>query len=69
MSKILLRLARQWMKEQGISCMALSVEFIYLTACLARQWIKLGRGIINIYVRTKSGTQVETQFTTHFTQL
>ena len=30
--------------------MALSVEFIYLTARLARQWIK-ERGIIDMYVR------------------
>ena len=29
--------------------MALSVEFIYLTARLARQWIK-ERGIIDMYV-------------------
>ena len=37
-------LARHWMKERGISCMALSVEFIYLTARVARKWIK-ERGI------------------------
>ena len=37
-------LARHWMKERGISCMALSVEFIYLTALVARKWIK-ERGI------------------------
>ena len=40
MSKILFRLARLWMKERGISCMALSVEFIYLTSRLARQCLK-----------------------------
>ena len=33
-------LPRQWMKEQGINCMVLSVGFIYLAACLAPQWIK-----------------------------
>ena len=43
-------LARQWMKEQGISCMALSFEFICLAARLARQWIK-ERGIIDMRVR------------------
>ena len=37
-------LAQHWMKERGISCMALSVEFIYLTAPVARKWIK-ERGI------------------------
>ena len=42
MSKILFRLAQHWMKERGISCMASSFEFIYLTAYVyvARQWIK-----------------------------
>ena len=30
-------LAQHWMKERGISCMALSVEFIYLTARVARK--------------------------------
>ena len=40
MSKILFCLAQHWMKEQGISCVALSLEFIYLTARVARQWIK-----------------------------
>ena len=37
MSKILqfsFELARHWMKERGISCMALSVEFIYLITTL-----------------------------------
>ena len=43
-------LAWQWMKEQGISCMALSVKFIYLAARLAQQWIK-GQGIIDMRVR------------------
>ena len=43
-----------WMKERGISCMALSVSFTYLVACLARQWIK-ERGIIDMRVRAKSG--------------
>ena len=38
------------MKERGISCMALSVGFTYLAACLARQWI-----IIDMRVRAKSG--------------
>ena len=52
-SKIRFRLARQWMKERGISCVALSVGFTYLVACLARQWIK-ERGIIDMRV-TKSG--------------
>ena len=37
-------LAQHWMQERGISCMALSVEFIYLTALVARKWIK-ERGI------------------------
>ena len=36
----LFALAQQCMKEQGISCMVLSVGFIYLAACLARQWMK-----------------------------
>ena len=40
----------QWVKERGKSCMALSVEFIYLAARLARQWIK-ERGIIDMRVR------------------
>ena len=52
-SKIRFRLARQWMKERRISCVALSVGFTYLVACLARQWIK-ERGIIDMRV-TKSG--------------
>ena len=43
--------------------MALSVEFIYLTACLARQWIK-ERGIIDMYVRTKSGNTSRNTFYT-----
>ena len=43
-----------WMKERGISCMALSVGFTFLAACLARQWIK-ERGIIDMRVRAKSG--------------
>ena len=34
------RLAQQWMKEQGMSCMVSSVEFIYLVAHLAWQWMK-----------------------------
>ena len=38
------------MKERGMSCMALNVEFIYLAARLARQWIK-ERGIIDMRVR------------------
>ena len=33
-------LAWHWMKEREISCMALSVEFIYLTPRVARKWIK-----------------------------
>ena len=37
-------LARHWMKERGISCMVLSVEFIYLTARVAGKWVK-ERGI------------------------
>ena len=44
-------LARHWMKERGISCMALSVEFIYLTARVARKWIK-ERGILNTFYTT-----------------
>ena len=44
------RLARQWMKEGGISCMVLSVGFIYLAASLARQWMK-EQGIIDMRVR------------------
>ena len=40
-------LARHWMKERGISCMALSVEFIYLTARVARKW-KKERGITHL---------------------
>ena len=42
-------LARHWMKERGISCMALSVEFIYLTALGARKWIKRTRNINAFY--------------------
>ena len=42
------------MKEREISCMALSVGFIYLAACLARQWIN-ERGIIDMRARAKSG--------------
>ena len=38
------------MKERGMSCMALGVEFIYLAAPLARQWIK-EREIIDMRVR------------------
>ena len=53
-SKILFRLARQWMRERGISCMVLSVAFTCLEACLARGWIK-ERGIIDLRVRAKSG--------------
>ena len=34
--------------------MVLSVGFIYLAACLARQWMKK-RGIIDMRVRAKSG--------------
>ena len=33
----LARLARQWMQERSVSCIALIVEFIYLAARLARQ--------------------------------
>ena len=39
------------MKERGISCMALSVESIYLAARLAQQWLK-ERGTIGMRVRT-----------------
>ena len=39
-----------WMKEQGISCMALSSGYTYLAVCLALQWIK-ERGIIDMRVR------------------
>ena len=46
------RLARQWMKERGISCMALSSGSTYLAVCLAPQWIK-ERGIIDMRVRAK----------------
>ena len=35
------------MKERGIIVCTLIVGFIYLVACLARQWIK-ERGIIDI---------------------
>ena len=55
MYKILFRLAWQRMKERGIGCMALSAEFIDLTARVARQWIK-ERGIIDMHVRAKSGS-------------
>ena len=37
------RLAQQWIKEQGIICMTLSLGFMYLTARLvrlARQWME-----------------------------
>ena len=46
------RLARQWMKEREISCMALSFGYTYLAVCLAPQWIK-ERGIIDMRVRAK----------------
>ena len=52
-SKTLFYLARQWMKEQRISCVALRVEFTYLAAWLDRQWIK-EQGIIDMHVRAKS---------------
>ena len=52
MSKILFRLAWQWMKERGISCMALSSGYTYLAVRLAPQWIK-ERGIIDMRVRAK----------------
>ena len=39
-------------KEQGISCMALSSGYTYLAVCLAPQWIK-ERGIIDMRVRAK----------------
>ena len=52
MSKILFRLARQWMKERGISCMALSSGYTYLAVCLAPQWIR-ERGIIDMRVMAK----------------
>ena len=41
-----------WMKERGISCMALSSGYTYLVVCLALQWIK-ERRIINMHVREK----------------
>ena len=47
---MLFRLTRQWMKERGINFMALSVEFLYLAARLARPWIK-ERVIIDMRVR------------------
>ena len=52
LSKILFRLAQQWMKERGISCMALSSGYTYLVVCLVLQWIK-ERGIIDMRVRVK----------------
>ena len=49
--------------------MSLSVEFIYLTACLARQWIK-ERGTIDMHVRTKSGnTSRNTIYNTFYTTM
>ena len=56
MSKILFRLARQWMKERGISWM---YGVAYLAACLARQLIE-ERGIswmygVKCWVRIFSG--------------
>ena len=36
-----------WMKERGISCMALSSGYTHLAVCLAPQWIKK-REIINM---------------------
>ena len=41
-----------WMKERGITCMALSSGYTYLAVCLAPQWIK-ERGIIDMRVRDK----------------
>ena len=41
-----------WMKERGISCLALSSGYTYLAVCLAPQWIK-ERGIIDMRVRAK----------------
>ena len=41
-----------WMKERGISCMALSSGYTYLGVCLAPQWIK-ERGIFDMRVRVK----------------
>ena len=44
-----------WIKERGISCMALSSGYTYLAICLAGlapQWIK-ERGIIDMRVRAK----------------
>ena len=41
-----------WIKEGGISCMALSSGYISLAVCLASQWIK-ERGIIDMRVRAK----------------
>ena len=57
MSKIRFRLAQQWlygvwMKERGISCMALSSGYTYLAGCLAPQWIK-EQGIFDVRVRVK----------------
>ena len=47
----------------------LSVELIYLTARLARQWIK-ERGIIDMYVRAKSGnTSRNTIYNTCYTAM
>ena len=41
-------MARQWMKEQGISCMALSVEFIYIFSGLSRSPVnERTRNILN----------------------
>ena len=52
MSKIGFCLARQWMKERGISFMALSSGYTYLTVCLAPQGIK-ERGIFDMRARVK----------------
>ena len=41
-----------WMKERGISCLALSSGYSYLAVCLALQWIK-DRGIIDMRVSVK----------------
>ena len=41
-----------WMKERGISCMASSSGYTYLTVCLAPQWIK-ERGIFDMHARVK----------------
>ena len=44
-------------REQEISCMALSVQFIYLAACLAQQWVK-DQGTIDMRLRANKPNEL-----------